>query len=61
LQVGAAHPIEDQSYAPWAVGKSALTNDPEYPVVLRPIASEDGGGWVALVAVLPGCMSDGAA
>jgi antitoxin HicB len=36
-----------------------MTNDPEYPVVLRPLAPEDGGGWIALVPDLPGCMSDG--
>lgn len=33
---------------------------PEYPVVLRPLSAEDGGGWIALVPDLPGCMSDGA-
>ena len=32
---------------------------PEYPVVLRPLSHEDGGGWIALVPDLPGCMSDG--
>ena len=36
-----------------------MTVEPEYPVVLRPLAAEDGGGWVALVPDLPGCMSDG--
>ena len=36
-----------------------MTSDPEYPVVLRPLAPEDGGGWIALVPDLPGCMSDG--
>jgi antitoxin HicB len=36
-----------------------MTNDPEYPVVLRPFATEDGGGWIALVPDLPACMSDG--
>jgi antitoxin HicB len=36
-----------------------MTFKPEYPVVLRPLSSEDGGGWVALVPDLPGCMSDG--
>jgi len=33
--------------------------EPEYPVVLRPLSPEDGGGWIALVPDLPGCMSDG--
>jgi antitoxin HicB len=36
-----------------------MTNDPEYPVVLRPLVAQDGGGWIALVPNLPGCMSDG--
>jgi antitoxin HicB len=30
-----------------------------YRIVLRPLAIEDGGGWVAEVPELPGCMSDG--
>jgi antitoxin HicB len=32
---------------------------PEYPVVIEPLADEDGGGFVATVPDLPGCMSDG--
>jgi antitoxin HicB len=36
-----------------------MTVKPEYPVVLRPLSSEDGGGWIAIVPDLPGCMSDG--
>jgi antitoxin HicB len=36
-----------------------MTIKPEYPVVLRPLGIEDGGGWIALVPDLPGCMSDG--
>lgn len=36
-----------------------MTIEPEYSVVLRPLAAEDGGGWIALVPDLPGCMSDG--
>ncbi len=31
----------------------------EYPVVVEPLAAEDGGGFSALVPDLPGCMSDG--
>lgn len=30
-----------------------------YPIVLEPLPPEDGGGFVALVPDLPGCMSDG--
>jgi predicted RNase H-like HicB family nuclease len=37
-----------------------MADEREYPVVLRPLAPEDGGGWIALVPDLPGCMSDGA-
>jgi predicted RNase H-like HicB family nuclease len=31
----------------------------EYPVVVQPLAPEDGGGFIATVPDLPGCMSDG--
>ncbi len=30
-----------------------------YAVTIRPLAAADGGGFVALVPDLPGCMSDG--
>jgi antitoxin HicB len=36
-----------------------MTMKPEYPVVLRPLSADDGGGWVAIVPDLPGCLSDG--
>lgn len=31
----------------------------DYPVIIEPLASENGGGFVATVLDLPGCMSDG--
>jgi antitoxin HicB len=31
----------------------------EYPVIIEPLSQTDGGGFVALVPDLPGCMSDG--
>jgi antitoxin HicB len=31
----------------------------EYPVVVQPLSAEDGGGFIATVPDLPGCMSDG--
>jgi antitoxin HicB len=31
----------------------------EYPVIIKPLPEEEGGGFVALVPDLPGCMSDG--
>jgi predicted RNase H-like HicB family nuclease len=31
----------------------------DYPVLIEPLTLEDGGGFVALVPDLPGCMSDG--
>jgi antitoxin HicB len=31
----------------------------EYPVFVEPLAPEDGGGFLATVPDLPGCMSDG--
>jgi antitoxin HicB len=30
-----------------------------YRINLRPLAAVDGGGWLAEVPDLPGCMSDG--
>jgi antitoxin HicB len=32
---------------------------PEYAVVIEPLPEEDGGGFLATVPDLPGCMSDG--
>ena len=34
-------------------------NDLAYPIVITPLAAEDGGGFAATVPDLPGCMSDG--
>ncbi|MDB5429134.1 MAG: hypothetical protein JWP35_250 [Caulobacter sp.] len=31
-----------------------------YRVVIEPLSDEDGGGYLATVPDLPGCMSDGA-
>ncbi|MCX5494879.1 type II toxin-antitoxin system HicB family antitoxin [Kaistia dalseonensis] len=31
-----------------------------YPIVVQPLSIEDGGGFLASVPDLPGCMSDGA-
>jgi len=28
-------------------------------ITLRPLGDDDGGGWLAEVPELPGCMSDG--
>jgi antitoxin HicB len=30
-----------------------------YPVLVEPLSPEDGGGFLATVPDLPGCMSDG--
>lgn len=30
-----------------------------YPIIVQPLTAEDGGGFVAMVPDLPGCMSDG--
>ena len=32
---------------------------PDYPVLIEPLTPEDGGGYLASVPDLPGCMSDG--
>jgi len=31
----------------------------EHPINLRPLSPKDGGGWLAEVPELPGCMTDG--
>ena len=31
----------------------------EYPVIIEPLSEDEGGGFIALVPDLPGCMSDG--
>jgi antitoxin HicB len=31
----------------------------EYPIIIEPLPETEGGGFVALVPDLPGCMSDG--
>ena len=31
----------------------------EYPIIIEPLTEDEGGGFVALVPDLPGCMSDG--
>jgi antitoxin HicB len=31
----------------------------DYPVIIEPLAAENGGGFVAIVPDLPGCMSAG--
>ncbi|RUU53817.1 type II toxin-antitoxin system HicB family antitoxin [Mesorhizobium sp. M2C.T.Ca.TU.002.02.1.1] len=36
-----------------------MTDKLEYPVVIAPLSTEDGGGFSAYVPDLPGCMSDG--
>jgi antitoxin HicB len=32
----------------------------DYPVVITPLSDQDGGGYLATVPDLPGCISDGA-
>lgn len=31
----------------------------EYPLELRPLSADEGGGWLATFPDLPGCMADG--
>jgi len=46
------------------LGKEVWTNvskagDAPYPILLRPLQEDEGGGWLAEIPDLPGCMSDG--
>ena len=36
-----------------------MKSELEYSVTLRPLNENDGGGWLAEVPDLPGCMTDG--
>lgn len=36
-----------------------MSKTPEYPFEMRPLADEEGGGWLITFPDLPGCMSDG--
>ena len=36
-----------------------MESNVEYPFELRPLAKEEGGGWLITFPDLPGCMSDG--
>ena len=31
----------------------------DYAIIVEPLSAEDGGGFIATVPDLPGCMSDG--
>jgi predicted RNase H-like HicB family nuclease len=35
-------------------------DNPRYAVIVEPLTEAEGGGFVATVPDLPGCMSDGA-
>jgi antitoxin HicB len=32
----------------------------DYAIIVEPLSEADGGGWLASVPALPGCMGDGA-
>ena len=36
-----------------------MINFEDYPIELRPLSEDDGGGWLITFPDLPGCMSDG--
>jgi len=38
---------------------SSFTKPQDYEIRIRPLSAEDGGGFIAEVPELPGCMSDG--
>ena len=36
-----------------------MAKQTEYAVMMEPLSEADGGGWLASVPVLPGCLGDG--
>jgi len=43
-----------------SLGKAGEARVHDYSIVIAPLSAEDGGGYLATVPDLPGCMSDGA-
>jgi antitoxin HicB len=37
----------------------AKAKQTEYAIMVEPLSDADGGGWLATVPALPGCMGDG--
>jgi predicted RNase H-like HicB family nuclease len=37
----------------------AMAEHPRYKIIIEPLSDEDGGGFLATVPDLPGCLSDG--
>jgi len=40
-------------------GEGAAMNNLRYAVLIEPLPADEGGGFIAVVPDLPGCMSDG--
>jgi antitoxin HicB len=36
-----------------------MAKQTDYAIMVEPLKAEDGGGWLASVPALPGCMGDG--
>jgi antitoxin HicB len=36
-----------------------MAKQTDYAVMVEPLSEADGGGWLATVPALPGCMGDG--
>ncbi len=36
-----------------------MAKQTEYAILVEPLTDADGGGWLASVPALPGCMGDG--
>ena len=41
------------------VSDGSLFDPAAYEVTLRPLEDAEGGGWLAMIAALPGCTGDG--
>ena len=37
-----------------------MAKQSEYTIMVEPLSDADGGGWLASVPALPGCLGDGA-
>jgi predicted RNase H-like HicB family nuclease len=52
-------PVYIRKLVALSAGLKIMGEHPRYKIVIEPLSEEDGGGFLATVPDLPGCMSDG--
>eukprot|EP01037_Dinobryon_pediforme_P029444 gene29444-33086_t len=60
FETPASRPPHHEGSCIASFGSGTRMTELTYPVIIEPLADADGGGFLASVPDLPGCMSDGA-